>query len=103
MKDLAAAAKDHNNDETIAQGKQVRDLYPDYIYDANAYEFLAQAYEATGDKKQAAATLTDYEKRGGHDPEMLKELAALESELGDPTQAAATFDRIDSRNSSTAG
>jgi cellulose synthase operon protein C len=90
----AAAAKDHSNNEVIAQAKQVRDLYPDYVYDANAYQFLAQAYEATGDKKQAAATLTDYEKRGGHDPDTLKELAALESDLGNPIQAAATLDRI---------
>jgi tetratricopeptide (TPR) repeat protein len=94
LKDLAAAAKDQRNDETIAQGQRVRDLYPDYVYDANAYEFLAQAYEATGNKKEAAATLTDYEKRGGHDPDTLKELAALESDLGDPAAAAATLDRI---------
>jgi tetratricopeptide (TPR) repeat protein len=94
LKDLAAAATEHRNDEVIAQGQQVRALYPDYVYDANAYEFLAQAYEANGNKKEAAATLTDYEKRGGHDPDTLKELASLESDLGNPTEAAATLDRI---------
>lgn len=96
LKDLAAAAsaKDHNNDQVITQGQQIRDLYPDYVYDANAYEFLAQAYEANGNKKEAASVLTDYEKRGGHDPDVLKELASLESDLGNPAAAAATLDRI---------
>jgi len=94
LKELAAAAKDHHNDSVIAQGQKVRDLYPDYIYDANAYEFLAQAYEANGNKIEAAATLTGYEKRGGHDPDTLKELASLESDLGESAAAAATLDRI---------
>jgi tetratricopeptide (TPR) repeat protein len=94
LKDLAEAAKEHRNDDVIKEGQQVRDLYPDYVYDANAYEFLAQAYEAEGNKKEAAAVLTDYEKRGGHDPNTLKELASLEDGLGDPAEAAATLNRI---------
>jgi cellulose synthase operon protein C len=94
LKDLAEAAKDHRNDDVIKEGQQARSMYPDYVYDANSYEFLAQAYEATGDKKQAAAVLTDYEHRGGHDPDTLKELASLESDLGQPADAAATLDRI---------
>jgi len=78
LKDLAEAAKEHRNDDVIKEGQQVRDLYPDYVYDANAYEFLAEAYEAEGNKKEAAAVLTNYEKRGGHDPDTLKDLASLE-------------------------
>jgi cellulose synthase operon protein C len=94
LKDLVDAARDHRNDDVIKVGQEIRNLYPDYIYDANAYEFLAEAYEATNDKKDAAAMLTDYEKRGGHDPATLKELAGLEDDLGSPMEAAATLDRI---------
>jgi tetratricopeptide (TPR) repeat protein len=94
LKDLAEAAKEHRNDEVIRDGQQTRVLYPDYVYDANPYRFLAGAYEAEGDKKEAAAVLTDYEKRGGHDPDTLHELASLEEELGSPGEAAATLDRI---------
>jgi tetratricopeptide (TPR) repeat protein len=94
LKDLAQAAKEHHNEEVIADGQQIRVLYPDYVYDANPYEFLAGAYQAQGNKKEAAAVLTDYEKRGGHDPDTLKELASLEEELGSPGEAAATLDRI---------
>jgi tetratricopeptide (TPR) repeat protein len=94
LKDLAEAAQAHHNDDVIKEGQRVRDLYPDYIYDANAYEFLAQAYEAEGNKKDAAAVLTEYEKRGGHDPDTLKELASLEDGFGNPADAAATLNRI---------
>ena len=78
----------------LKEGEEVRRLYPDYVYDANPYQFIAQADLAKGDKKAAAAILTDYEKLGGHSPETLKELASLEEGLGDPKDAAATLDRI---------
>ena len=94
LKDLAEAAKEHQNDNVIKEGQETRGLYPDYIYDANSYEFLAEAYEAIGNKKEAAAVLTDYEKHGGHDPATLKELASLDEELGNRREAAATLDRI---------
>jgi cellulose synthase operon protein C len=94
LKALAQSAKENKNDAVIKEGQQNRDLYPDYIYEANSYEFLAEAYEAIGSKPQAAAALTDYEKRGGHDPATLKELASLEEGLGKPAEAAATLNRI---------
>jgi cellulose synthase operon protein C len=94
LKELAAAAKDHRDDDVIKEGQEVRDLYPDYVYAANAYEFLAEAYLAKGNKQEATAVLTSYEKRGGHDPATLKELASLEEDMGNPKEAAATLDRI---------
>ncbi|MGH9394170.1 MAG: tetratricopeptide repeat protein [Terriglobales bacterium] len=81
-------------DEVIALAQKVRDLYPDYIYDATPYGYLADAYQAQSDRAAAAQALTDYEHRGGHDPARLKQLATLESELGQPQLAAATLDRI---------
>jgi cellulose synthase operon protein C len=94
LKTLAEAAKEHKYDEVIQEGQQSRILYPDYIYDANSYEFLAEAYEALGNKQEAAAVLTDYEERGGDNPATLKELASLEQELGKLGEAAASLDRI---------
>lgn len=94
LKDLVEQDKNHNYDEVIKEGKEVIGLYPDYVYDANAYEFVAAADLAKNNKKDAAAVLTDYEKLGGRAPGTLKELASLEEDLGDPSQAAATLDRI---------
>jgi TolA-binding protein len=69
-------------------------MYPEYVGDANAYEFLAAAQLAKGDKPGAMATLTAYEKMGGESPEALTKLASLEEELGHAKEAAATLDRI---------
>lgn len=94
LKDVAMHSKNHEYDDVIRDGEEARRLYPDYIYDANAYEFLAEAYLAKGNKQAATATLTAYEKMGGHDPATLKELASLEEGSGDAKDAAATLDRI---------
>jgi len=94
IKDLVQQAKSKNYDEVLKEGEDVRRMYPDYIYPANAYEFMAQADVAKGDKPAAVAILTAYEKIGGHNPPALKQLASLEEELGKPTEAAATLERL---------
>jgi len=94
LRALAASAKDGNYDQVLKEGERVRLLYPQYVEDANAYELLAEAHLAKGDKQAAAEVLTEYEKAGGHSPQTLKELASLEEELGKPKDAAATLDRI---------
>jgi tetratricopeptide (TPR) repeat protein len=94
LKDLAGQSKSKNYEEVLKEGEEVRRLYPDYVYPANPYEFMAEADLATNDKKAALAILTDYEKIGGHNPPALKQLASLEEELGKPADAAATLDRL---------
>jgi len=94
LKQLATDAEAHNYDAVLKEGPEVVQLYPQYIYDANAYEFIAQADLAKNDKSAAAAELTDYEHRGGRDPDTLKELATLEQGIGQPQEAAATLNRI---------
>ena len=68
-------------------------MYPEYVGDANAYEFIAVADLAKSDKKAAAAVLTDYEKMAAR-TRVLKKLASLEEDLGQPKEAAATLDRM---------
>jgi tetratricopeptide (TPR) repeat protein len=94
LEHLAAVAKQNQYDEVLREGEVVRSMYPEYIGDANAYEFIALADLAKGDKKGAATVLTLYEKVGGEDPGLLKKLASLEEELGQPKEAAATLERI---------
>ena len=94
LKDLVEQAKSHNYDAVLKEGEEVRRFYPQYVYGANAYQFIAEADLAKGNKQAAAAILTDYEKMGGRDPEALKQLASLEEGLGQPKDAAATLDRL---------
>jgi tetratricopeptide (TPR) repeat protein len=94
LKELAAMAKADKYDEVIQQGDEVIRMYPDYVYGANAYEFLAKAHLAKGNKQAAAAALKAYQTRGGRNPEALKQLASLELELGNAAGAAATLERV---------
>jgi tetratricopeptide (TPR) repeat protein len=94
IEQLAQFDQENNYDEVLKEGDGVRSLYPEYIYEANAYQFIAEADLAKHDKKAAAAILTDYEKMGGRNPGLLQQLASLEKDLGEPKEAAATLDRI---------
>ena len=65
MKGLAGNAAAKKWDDVIAEGPRIRGLYPDYLEGDNAYEFLAEAYMAKGDKQAAMRELEDYSREGG--------------------------------------
>jgi cellulose synthase operon protein C len=94
LQQMADSAKQKQYDAVVKEGEAVRRRYPEYVGDANPYEFIAAADLAKGDKKFAEDILIEYEKFGGSDPATLKKLASLEEELGQPKEAAATLDRI---------
>jgi tetratricopeptide (TPR) repeat protein len=80
-----------DDDAVITAAPAVIKLYPEYVGDANAYEFLAATQMRKGNKQAAAEVLAAYEKMGGESPEALKKLAALEEDSGHPKDAAATL------------
>lgn len=94
MKGLAGSAAAKKWDDVIATGPKIRGLYPDYLESDNAYEFLAEAYAAKGDKKAAARELEAYSKGGGKNPATVKRLADLQIELGRKKDAAQTLERL---------
>jgi tetratricopeptide (TPR) repeat protein len=81
-------------DDVIKTGETIRDVYPDYVEAGSAYEFLSEAWLAKGDKVKAVAELERYSKVGGRSPTTLKQLAALETEMGKKKEAAATLERL---------
>ena len=94
LKSLVELTRAKRYDEVRKAAPALIADYPDYVYEANAYEQLAEARLAGDDQRGAAAVLEDYMKRGGRRPETLKQLAKIEEGLGDPAAAAATLDRI---------
>lgn len=94
VKQVAADAKAGKHDEVIAQGLKIRDLYPDYVEAGSVYEFLADAYEAKGDKANAMKQLEAYSKVGGRAPSTLMKLADLQAAAGKKKEAAATLERL---------
>jgi tetratricopeptide (TPR) repeat protein len=94
LKALVELDKLKSYDAVLKEGEAVRQLYPEYVGEANAYGFLADAHLAKGDKAAAVNVLSAYENNGGQNPATLKELARLQEELGRGKAAAATLDRI---------
>jgi tetratricopeptide (TPR) repeat protein len=94
LKHLVELVKSGQADEALELGEAVRRLYPEYVLDANAYEFLADLRRAKGDNAGAMAVLVDYQKFGGSNPAALKTLASLQEESGRARDAAATLDRV---------
>ena len=94
LKALAKVADAKQDDEVITTAPAVIKLYPEYVDDANAYEFLAAAQIRKGNKPAAVDVLTAYQKMGGESPDALKELAQLEEESGHIKEAAATLDEL---------
>jgi len=94
LKKLVELANQKQYDTVLTEGEAVRRLYPEYVGEANAYEFLAEAHLAKNNKKAAAVVLTDYMMMGGQNPATLQQLATLQEELGQKQDAAATLDRV---------
>jgi cellulose synthase operon protein C len=94
LANLVKLAHEKRYDAVIHEGDAVIRLYPSYVYDNNAYELLAAAQLAQGNKDAAAAVLEAYMKAGGRRPAALESLAQLQEAAGNPKAAAATLDRI---------
>ncbi len=93
MKRLAEAARAGRHEEIIREGPAVRDLYPEYTEAGSAYELLAAAHLAVGDKGAARAELERYARAGGRDPAWLRQLGELEREAGRTAEALAALRR----------
>jgi tetratricopeptide (TPR) repeat protein len=78
----------------ISEGEAIRDLYPDYVETGSVYEFLANAWTAKGDKAKAMGELARYAEAGGREPQLLDQLASLQTERGQKREAAKTLDRL---------
>jgi tetratricopeptide (TPR) repeat protein len=94
LKALASAAQEKQYDTVLRDAPAILAMYPEYVGEANVYEFLADADKARGDSKAEAAILTAYEHQGGQTPEMLKRLATLEESQGQTGEAVATLERL---------
>ena len=94
IKGVNEASKKKDWDQVIKEGEAIRDLYPEYVEAGSVYEFLSEAWLAKGDKAKAVAELERYSKIGGRSPRTLKQLAALETELGRKKEAVAALDRL---------
>jgi cellulose synthase operon protein C len=91
---LVSAARAKHYDEVVANADAVIALYPDYVFDGNAYQLLAEAALASGKAPIAMSALQRYVQHRGRDPASLEQLAKLQQEAGDKPAAIATLQKI---------
>jgi cellulose synthase operon protein C len=91
---LVAASRAKHYDEVLAHADAVIALYPDYVYDGNAYQQLAEAAQAQGKAPLALSALSRYVQHRGRDPAALEQLAKLQQDGGDKPAAIATLEKI---------
>jgi cellulose synthase operon protein C len=89
-----AAEKAGKTADAMREATAVKDIYPDYVSEGNAYEIIANAAERQNQKNKAAEELRQYREHGGSDVAVLKRLAHLQTDLGDSKQAAVTLGKI---------
>jgi tetratricopeptide (TPR) repeat protein len=68
-------------------------LFPDYVDENSAYVVLARAQQEAGDRAAALATLREYHKRGGFDPNALMQLARWLADE-EPAEAVAVLEDV---------
>ncbi len=91
---LVAAARASHYEEVLSHADAVIALYPDYVFDGNAYQFLAEAARAQGKPAIAISALTRYVQHRGRDPAALEQLAKLQQDAGDNASAIASLQKI---------
>lgn len=94
LKALAVAVRDKQSDSVLARGREMLAIYPEYVGDGNAYQFMANVHREKADVKSETATLEAYQHAGGQDPATLKRLAGLEETSGNKAGAIETLDRV---------
>jgi len=94
MKLLVEYRQRGDHEKVLELGVEVRNLYPDYVDDDSAYEMLAEAYVALGNRQAAIQELERYRRRGGHNPETIKKLARLYQEEGLAQPAARVLSSL---------
>ncbi len=91
---LVGESRARHFDSVMADADAVIALYPDYVYDGNAYQLLAAAALAQGKAPLALGALKRYVEHRGRDPASLEQLAQLQSQAGDKPAAIATLQKI---------
>ncbi len=94
IKEVNELSKKKDWDGVIKEGAAIEGWYPDYVEPGNVYEFLAEAYNAKNDKKDADAELEKYVHIGGRSPSTLTALAKDLEAAGNKKEAAAVLDRL---------
>jgi tetratricopeptide (TPR) repeat protein len=95
------AAQEEHWVDAIEPARQALEIYPEFTANDSPYEVLALAQEKTGRRDDAIATLLQYRKAGGWEPEALRRLSKLLDSAGrtsDATEVLTALNYVDPLN-----
>ncbi len=93
-KALVEAARKKDNDTVIKDGPAVRDMYPDFVEAGNAYELVATAQIAKGNKPAAIEELLRWVHAGGRNPDSILLLGQMLTDANRKKEAAEILERL---------
>jgi tetratricopeptide (TPR) repeat protein len=79
------------SDEALQQGRQILNLYPDYVGADSDYALIVEAARAKHALSSVMGDLERYRDEGGTNPEMLLDLARIEEDAHKTEQAKRTL------------
>ena len=94
IKEANEVAAKGSPEEALEKAKELVYLYPDYVEAGNAYELTARLCLKKNDKACALEEFGMYAKKGGREPEVIKQYASLLDEAGRKTEAAHQLERL---------
>jgi tetratricopeptide (TPR) repeat protein len=92
LKEAHQSLNDKKWKDAAESAAKAIELYPDYVDEGSAYLVAARAARELADNDRAVATLQDFRKRGGHDPDALVWLAKTLGASGKNADAIAVLD-----------
>ena len=78
----------------IALANQANEIYPEYVADGSTYIAMHSAYEATGNSDKAVTVLETWFENGGHQPDMLHQLAHRLRDQGRTDRATEVLESL---------
>jgi tetratricopeptide (TPR) repeat protein len=94
VREMNQLAKDGKDDEVIAKGRAVENVYPEYVESGNVYTAVADACLKKKDTACALDELGRYNKIGGRDPDTVKQYAKLLTDAGRKKEAIDALERL---------
>ncbi len=82
QRDAQQAAQGNDWPAALAAAEQAVSIFPEYVSQGSAYLAKARALDELGDRDRAIEVMSDYHRRGGHNPGALTRLAGWLDEAG---------------------
>ena len=94
LKKALEAAREDDWEAVLEPARAAKAAYPQFVGPGSSYSLLATALDKAGNRVAAIKELSEYERRGGREPEALQRLGRWLEEAGQQREAADVFEGL---------